>query len=685
MAFRESDGQFLWQAVHDKLAAGRANDWPFQGICSSPLVENGIVYYVSNRGEVMAVDADGFRDKTNDGLVKDEKLTRETDADVIWRYDMMEELGVLQHNMANSSPVMFENLIYVSTSNGQDESHVNVPSPKVAGDHRGRQDHRQAGVGGQLGRREDPARPVVVAGGRQDRRHGAGRDRPGRRLGARLRSEVRQEAVGVRPQPEGLGLAEDPQRGDQHAGHPRERRLHRQRPGSRARRRRRPPLRHRSRPSAATSPRPARSGTTATSAARSRPARSTTASCSTPTSAASCTRSTSRPASRYWKHDMFAAIWGSPMVIDGKVYLGDEDGDVTVHGRRQDDEADRGEQHGQLGLLDRGAGQRRDLPGQPQPAVRDRGRQIAATAAPQMRQRGQEIRRNVGLKKQTALSPDLLSPVASWGAAVAGLGAAELARVPRRQCRRRVDDGRADQLGRRRRRGTSRGRPPIPGLAHSSPIVWGDRIYVTTAVAASGRPEVKTGDVQQVRHRLGHRHRSAHLAADCRRSREREDRLGPRGAPGRAADEAARQSQPRLGDAGHRRPLIVALLGSEGLFCFDMDGKQKWRADLGVMDVGLVDDPALPVGTGQLAGDLRRPRHRPERSPQGFVPRRLRSSRPARKLWRTAHDEYPSWATPRSCARTGARRSSPMPASTSAASIRRPDASCGGSPTTTPR
>ena len=131
MAFRESDGQFLWQAVHDKLAAGRANDWPFQGICSSPLVENGIVYYVSNRGELMAVDADGFRDKTNDGLVKDEKLTRETDADVIWRYDMMEELGVLQHNMANSSPVVFENLIYVSTSNGQDESHVNVPSPKA--------------------------------------------------------------------------------------------------------------------------------------------------------------------------------------------------------------------------------------------------------------------------------------------------------------------------------------------------------------------------------------------------------------------------------------------------------------------------------------------------------------------------------------------------------------------------
>src|SRR5215204_3495657 len=131
MAFRESDGQFLWQAAHDKLAAGRANDWPFQGICSSPLVENGIVYYVSNRGELMAVDLDGFRDGNNDGPFKEEKATKDTDADVLWRFDMMDELGVMQHNMANASPVAFENLILISTSNGQDESHVNVPAPKA--------------------------------------------------------------------------------------------------------------------------------------------------------------------------------------------------------------------------------------------------------------------------------------------------------------------------------------------------------------------------------------------------------------------------------------------------------------------------------------------------------------------------------------------------------------------------
>ena len=32
----------------------------------------------------------------------------------------------------------------------------------------------------------------------------------------------------------------------------------------------------------------------------------------------------------YWTHDLFAAIWGSPMLVDGKLYLGDEDGDVVI-------------------------------------------------------------------------------------------------------------------------------------------------------------------------------------------------------------------------------------------------------------------------------------------------------------------------------------------------------------------
>jgi outer membrane protein assembly factor BamB len=116
MCFRESDGEFLWQHTNEKLAAGRANDWPFQGVCSSPLVEGDNVYYVSNRCEIVCVDAKG------DG---------KGGAKVLWKYDMMEEVGSQPHNMANSSPVAHEDLLFIGTSNGQDESHVHVPSPRA--------------------------------------------------------------------------------------------------------------------------------------------------------------------------------------------------------------------------------------------------------------------------------------------------------------------------------------------------------------------------------------------------------------------------------------------------------------------------------------------------------------------------------------------------------------------------
>jgi len=131
MAFRESNGEFLWQATFEKLSSGRANDWPFQGIASSPLIIGEAAYFVSNRATVTAVDIQGFQDNQNDGPFTAETLTGKTDVDIIWQFDMMEEVGAFPHNLANSSPNVFENLIYVSTGNGQDESHVNIPSPKA--------------------------------------------------------------------------------------------------------------------------------------------------------------------------------------------------------------------------------------------------------------------------------------------------------------------------------------------------------------------------------------------------------------------------------------------------------------------------------------------------------------------------------------------------------------------------
>lgn len=131
MAFREATGEFLWQATFEKLASGRANDWPFQGIASSPLIQRGVAYFTTNRGQIIAADLEGFHDGENDGPYKDEKLTGKTDPDFLWVFDMMEEVGAFPHNLANCSPVADGGLLFCSTGNGQDESHVNVPSPKA--------------------------------------------------------------------------------------------------------------------------------------------------------------------------------------------------------------------------------------------------------------------------------------------------------------------------------------------------------------------------------------------------------------------------------------------------------------------------------------------------------------------------------------------------------------------------
>ena len=138
MCFDEQTGGLVWQLVVPKLKSGKVNDWENLGILSSPAVENDRVYLVTSRCEVICLDALGFSNG-NQGM-KDEAQyvggpgnppakIGSKDADIIWVYDMMEELGVFPHNASNSSPLIVGDLVYVCTSNGQDWTHVNVPSP----------------------------------------------------------------------------------------------------------------------------------------------------------------------------------------------------------------------------------------------------------------------------------------------------------------------------------------------------------------------------------------------------------------------------------------------------------------------------------------------------------------------------------------------------------------------------
>ena len=129
LAFRESDGEFLWQAVFDKLSDGGVHDWPQVGVCSTPLVEGDRVYFVNNRDELVAVDAQGFSDGENDGPFTAESRKGPHDADILWKFDMIAELGVFPHNASNTSPVSLGNLLFVGTSNGTSEDHFKVPAP----------------------------------------------------------------------------------------------------------------------------------------------------------------------------------------------------------------------------------------------------------------------------------------------------------------------------------------------------------------------------------------------------------------------------------------------------------------------------------------------------------------------------------------------------------------------------
>jgi outer membrane protein assembly factor BamB len=116
LCFDEKTGKFLWQAVHDKLPSGRVNDWPEEGICSSPTIDGDRLYYVSNRCEVVCADVNGDPDKKGH-------------AKFYWKYDMIKEQNVFPHNLSVCSPLVVEDLIFVVTANGVDEGHINIPQP----------------------------------------------------------------------------------------------------------------------------------------------------------------------------------------------------------------------------------------------------------------------------------------------------------------------------------------------------------------------------------------------------------------------------------------------------------------------------------------------------------------------------------------------------------------------------
>jgi len=140
--FEEATGKLLWQLV----VPPRGNvpkEWHFGyqklGVCSSPTVEGDRVYVVTPGDEVLCLDVRG-QANGNDGPFLDEgrymvrpgdppvELTP-TDGDIIWRYDILDELKVIPHDVASCSIVVHGDFLYLSTSNGVNHAHDRPMAP----------------------------------------------------------------------------------------------------------------------------------------------------------------------------------------------------------------------------------------------------------------------------------------------------------------------------------------------------------------------------------------------------------------------------------------------------------------------------------------------------------------------------------------------------------------------------
>ena len=189
-------------------------------------------------------------------------------------------------------------------------------------------------------------------------------------------------------------------------------------------------------------------------------------------------------------------------------------------------------------------------------------------------------------------------------------------------------------------------RVPMEGLAHSSPIVWGDRVYLTTAVAdTTGEPTLVLGDsdvagIETAPDMVAHRWEL--LALDKRTGDVHWRKTVHRGVPRLKRHVKGSHASSTPATDGRN---LIALLGTEGLFCFDMEGELRWRTDVGLLDVGYWGEPEYQWGAASsplIFENLVIVQN--DRQKDSFVAGYDLEN--GKQIWRASRDEKPAWSTP---------------------------------------
>lgn len=183
----------------------------------------------------------------------------------------------------------------------------------------------------------------------------------------------------------------------------------------------------------------------------------------------------------------------------------------------------------------------------------------------------------------------------------------------------------------------------LPGLAVSSPIVWGDRVFVTTAISSDTTQTLRTGlygDTDSVNDQSPHQWKV--LSLDKKTGKILWEQTAFQGIPKTKRHPKSSQASPTPATNGK---VVVAWFGSQGLYAYSVDGKLLWKKDLGLQNAGWFFDPDSEWGAASspvIHGDSVIVQC--DRQKDSFIA--AFGLADGKELWRTARAEIPTWGTP---------------------------------------
>ncbi len=185
---------------------------------------------------------------------------------------------------------------------------------------------------------------------------------------------------------------------------------------------------------------------------------------------------------------------------------------------------------------------------------------------------------------------------------------------------------------------------PVPGLGYSSPVIWGDRIYLTSAVPASGdSAAVKLGLYGDIKPVEGEPAQNFNLYSIDRKSgKVLWTQTAASGVPKVKRHPKSSHANPSVATDGKH---VVAFFGSEGLYTYDTNGKLLWKKDLGLLDSGFfmvpeaqwgfASSPVIHDGMVIVLADVQK---------NSFLA--AFDVKSGKELWRTPRQDVPTWGTP---------------------------------------